>query len=153
MAKSVRRAIANPPEQPVVPDSNFAGYSGTPLPKKLGIKAGATVALVAAPDTIEDILGRLPDDTTIVRKPKAQADVTLWFLNSLSDLERGMTKMADITGAGRLWICWPKKASGITSDVSQNEVRSRGLAAGLVDFKICAIDETWSGLCFARRKK
>jgi hypothetical protein len=61
--------------------------------------------------------------------------------------------MAEITDAGRLWICWPKKASGITTDVTQNEVRSIGLAAGLVDFKICAIDETWSGLCFTRRKK
>jgi hypothetical protein len=153
MAESVRRAIANPLENPVVPGSNFAGYSGTPLPKKLGIKAGSTVALKNAPHDFESTLGGLPADVMVVAKARAGAEVTLWFLNSLSDLERGIIRMAEITDAGRLWICWPKKASGITTDVTQNEVRSIGLAAGLVDFKICAIDETWSGLCFTRRKK
>jgi hypothetical protein len=153
MARSIEQAVAHPPKNPVVPESNFAGYSGTPLPKKLGIKAGTALALVAAPNDIEETLGKLPDDTTVIRTPQAGADVTLWFLNSLTDLEREIPGMAEIAGNGRLWICWPKKTSGIATDVTQNEVRSRGLAAGLVDFKICAIDATWSGLCFTRRKK
>jgi len=152
MAASVRRAIAEPPSDPVVPESNFAGYSGTPLPKKLGIKAGSTVALVEAPEDFEQILGVLPEGTTVVRNVELRADVTLWFLGSLADLHGGIDRMAEIAGDGRLWICWPKKASGIVTDVTQNEVRSTGLATGLVDFKICAIDTTWSGLCFTVRK-
>jgi hypothetical protein len=79
--------------------------------------------------------------------------VTLWFLGSLADLRSGIDRMGEIAGDGRLWICWPKKASGIVTGVTQNKVRSTGLATGLVDFKICAIDATWSGLCFTRRKK
>ena len=75
------------------------------------------------------------------------------FLDSLTELEKGIVRMGEIAGDGRLWICWPKKTSGIGTDVTQNAVRSIGLASGLVDFKICAIDATWSGLCFTRRKK
>jgi hypothetical protein len=152
MPNSLRRAIASPPKKPVVPDSNFAGYSGTPLPKKLGIKSGTTLALKNPPPDFESTLGKLPAHVTVVSRARAGAEVTLWFLRSLSDLERGIDRMAEIAGAGRLWVCWPKKASGISTDVTQNEVRSRGLASGLVDFKICAIDATWSGLCFTTRK-
>jgi hypothetical protein len=152
MALSVRRAIAEPPKDPVVPDSNFAGYSGTPLPKKLGVKGDSTVALEDAPKDFEVTLGELPAGTKVVRRAEPGADVTLWFLGSLDDLHNGIDRMGEIAGDGRLWICWPKKASGIVTDVTQTEVRSTGLATGLVDFKICAIDATWSGLCFTRRK-
>ena len=153
MVASVRLAIAEPPVDPVVPDSNFAGYSGTPLPKKLGIKAGSTVALANAPEDFEDTLGELPEGSTVVHSAGPGADVTLWFLGSLADLHSGIDLMAEISGGGRLWICWPKKSSGIVTDLTQTEVRSTGLASGLVDFKICAIDATWSGLCFTRRRK
>lgn len=152
MASSIRRAIAEPPEAPVVPASNFAGYSGTPLPKKLGVKAASSVALVAAPKSFERTLGQLPPGASVTRKTDSSADVTLWFLDSLAELRRGIANMGKLAGDGRLWICWPKKASGVVTDVTQNEVRSIGLASGLVDFKICAIDATWSGLCFTRRK-
>jgi hypothetical protein len=137
----------------VVPSSVFAGYSGTPLPKKLGIKAGTTVALVNAPDDFSSTLGRLPEDVTIAAGERTGAEVTLWFVPSSEVLGREIDDMAAVAGDGRLWICWPKKASGVTTDVTQNIVRATGLAAGIVDFKICAIDETWSGLCFTRRKK
>ena len=153
MAASIRRAIASPPTDPFVPESNFAGYSGTPLPKKLGLKTGSAVALVEAPEDFENTLGELPEGTTLVHSADRSADVTLWFLGSLADLHSGIDRMAEISGRARLWICWPKKASGIATDVTQNEVRSTGLATGLVDFKICAIDATWSGLCFTRRRK
>lgn len=153
MVGSIRQAMAKPPGDPVVPESIFAGYSGTPLPKKLGIKRKSTVALVDAPKDFETTLGELPSDTKVIRRGEPGADVTLWFLNSLDDLHNGIDRMGEISGKGRLWICWPKKASGIVTDVTQNEVRSTGLATGLVDFKICAIDATWSGLCFTRRKK
>jgi hypothetical protein len=153
MATSVRRAIAEPPRNPVVPESNFAGYSGTPLPKKLGIKAASRIALVNAPKNFETTLGEMPTGTSITHKADSVAEVTLWFLSSLADLSSGIDTIGEIAGDGRLWICWPKKASGIVTDLTQNEVRSIGLASGLVDFKICAIDATWSGLCFTKRKK
>jgi hypothetical protein len=153
LAEAVRSAMASPPDNPVVPASVFAGYSGTPLPKKLGIKPGSTVALVDAPDEFDSALGDLPEGVRFTQTASADADVTLWFLQSLSELRASIGRIGAIAGGGRLWICWPKKASGIVSDVTQNEVRSTGLAAGLVDFKICAIDSTWSGLCFTTRKK
>ena len=152
MAKAVARAIADPPAEPVVPSSNLAGYSGTPLPKKLGVNPGSTVALVDAPDGFLATLGELPEGVSVQHEAGAGAQITLWFLQSLDALEEGIERMAQVAGNGRLWVCWPKKASGIVTDVTQNHIRSSGLATGLVDFKICAIDATWSGLCFTRRK-
>ena len=152
MSAAVEGAIADPPAEPVVPSSNVAGYSGTPLPKKLGVKPGSTVALVDAPRGFIATLGELPEGVTVQKAAGADAQVTLWFVQSLDALEDGIERMSGIAGEGRLWICWPKKASGITTDVTQNHIRSTGLATGLVDFKIAAIDTTWSGLCFTRRK-
>ncbi len=152
LAEAVARAIADPPTQPVVPSSNLAGYSGTPLPKKLGIKPGSTVALVDAPDGFITTLGELPEGVRVQQAAGTGAQVTLWFVQSLDALEDGIERMAEVAGDGRLWICWPKKTSGIVTDVTQNHIRSTGLAAGLVDFTIAAIDATWSGLCFTRRK-
>lgn len=153
LVASLRRAIASPPTDPIVPESNFAAYSGTPLPKKLGITEQSMVALVDAPPDVETILGELPSRTSIVREAVSGAGVTLWFVRSQADLGRDIGTLAKVSGDGRLWICWPKKASGIVTDLTQNVVRAGGLAAGLVDFKICSIDATWSGLCFTRRKK
>jgi hypothetical protein len=153
MSKAVTRAIANPPTEPIVPSSAFAGYSGTPLPKKLGIKTDSLVALADAPKGFDATLDDLPGGVTVRHTAGKDAAVTLWFVRSLADLTDGIEDMAEVAGGGRLWICWPKKASGIVTDVTQNEVRALGLATGIVDFKICAIDATWSGLCFTRRKK
>jgi hypothetical protein len=153
MASALRQAIGDPPKDPVVPPSNFAGYSGTPLPKKLGIKPESMLSLVDAPEDFETTLGELPAGVSVVHRADSSAGVTLWFLGSIADLHKGIVRLGEIAGDGRLWVCWPKKASGIVTDITQNEVRSTGLASGLVDFKICAIDATWSGLCFTRRKK
>ena len=132
----------------------MAGYSGTPLPKKLGIKAGQLVAVVNAPDGFEATLSPLPDDITIIDSlsSSGRADVIVLFTKSLSDL-RGAFKSAakKLKPDGGLWIGWPKKASGMPTDVSENLVRDIGLAAGLVDNKVCALDETWSGLRFVYR--
>jgi len=152
MAEAVARAIANPPTEPVVPSSTLAGYSGTPLPQKLGVKPGSTVALVDAPDGFVTTLGELPEGVKIQQAAGEGAQVTLWFVQSLDTFEKGIERMAEVAGDGRLWVCWPKKASGIVTDVTQNHIRSTGLATGLVDFKIAAIDATWSGLCFTKRK-
>ncbi len=148
---SLKRAIDRPPVEPVVPASSLAGYSGTPLPRKLGIKAGSVVILVNAPQDFERTLGTLPDDVALRRQARGRCDLVIWFSKSRRDLERRVDRLGTLAGKGGLWIAWPKKASGISSDLTQADVRRAGLAAGLVDYKICAIDETWSGLKFTRR--
>ena len=150
---ALKQAIAKPPKQPVVPESAFAGYSGTPLPKKLGIKPDFVVALVGAPDGFEETLGLLPEGTSLRPSGRGNRNLTICFVRSLKELERRLPAMVKVSQQGHVWFAWPKKSSGIQTDVTQNHVRQRGLAAGLVDFKICAIDDTWSGLCFALRRK
>ena len=129
------------------------GYSATPLPKKLGIKAASTLALIGAPEGFLDTLGALPGGVRIKHRRGGHAyDVTLWFVRTRRELERGMVGMAGWAGNGHLWITWPKRASGLAPDLSGGVIRKAALATGLVDFKVCAIDATWSGLLFTRRR-
>jgi hypothetical protein len=130
-----------------------AGYSGTPLPKKLGIKSGETVTLLGAPDDFDATLGELPDDVRVKRQARGPADRVLLFARSLAELRRRFAAAERLLGErGALWICWPKKASGVATEIAEPDVRAFGLAAGWVDYRICAVDATWSGLLFARRK-
>jgi hypothetical protein len=145
-------AIAHPPEDPVVPKSTFDAYAGTPLPKKLGIKANSIVTLLNAPEGFEDTLGELPDGAVLRRREPDPHGVNLWFVRCRQELEDQIEEMGAFAKGGGLWIAWPKKASGVTSDLSQTVVRRTGLDSGLVDFKICSIDATWSGLRFSHRK-
>lgn len=152
---AVRRALGRPPKAPVIPGT-MAGDSGTPLPKKLGIRAGSSVALLGAPEDFPRTLGSLPEGVALRRDARRKANVVLLFVRSRADLTKrlaGAARAMDDPGA--LWIVWPKKASGLATDtrLGGNEVRAIGLASGLVDYKIAAVDDTWSGLCFARRKK
>jgi hypothetical protein len=129
-----------------------AGYSATPLPRKLGVRAGQVLRLVDAPDGLEQILVPLPEGASVRQGLRGRADMTICFLRSRRDLERRIERMAEEAQVGGLWLAWPKKSSGFRTDLSENDVRNAGLAAGLVDFKICAIDSTWSGLRFAPRR-
>jgi hypothetical protein len=138
---------------PIVPRSIFETYSGTPLLKKLGFKADSSIALLEAPDGFVESLGSLPDGATLRVRAGRGCDLTMWFLRSIKDLNRGIKKIAAELDDGSIWIAWPKKTSAIVSDLSQVSVRTAGLANGLVDFKVCAIDATWSGLLFKRRKQ
>ena len=149
----MKKAMANPPSPSAMPDSRIAGYSRTPLPKKLGIKEGSSVALVAAPQGFAATLGALPAGAKLHASPRAKRDLTICFVRSLKALRTAMPSMVEASKQGGVWFAWPKKASGIATDVSETEVRALGLAAGLVDHKICAIDQTWSGLRFALRRK
>lgn len=156
--RDLRKAISRPPRNPIVPRSESGaakptGYSGTPLPKKLGIKEGASVGLIAAPKRFEMTLGALPANVRIRREPRLKCDVVLCFAKSTSELEPRMRKAMKVSADSGLWLIWPKKSSGVASDLSEGVVRTMGLAAGWVDFKVCAIDATWSGHKFARRKK
>lgn len=136
-----------------VPAAGGAGYSGTPLPKKLGIKAGSRVALIGAPSGFERTLEPLPEDAVVRRSASGTARVVLLFARSARDLARRLPGAVRALGEpGALWMIWPKKASGVASDLGENQVRDFGLTAGLVDYKVAAIDATWSGLCFARRR-
>jgi CheY-like chemotaxis protein len=149
----LRCAMRNPPEDPMVPGAMDA-YAGVPLPRKLGISSEATVLLVDAPEDFEATLAERPNDVHVVQIADEPADVIVLFGVSEAGREEmfpAATKA--LAGGGRLWICWPKKASGVPSDLSQAIVRAFGLTRGFVDYKIASIDKTWSGLCFARRLK
>lgn len=135
----------------------MAGYSGTPLATKLGIKPGHRVALVEAPDGFEAQLSGLPDAVALERvaapaRPDGRYDVVVAFTRAAQALEAGFEAWAAaIHDDGGLWIAWPKRASRVPTDLDENAVRSVGLAAGLVDNKVCAVDATWSGLRFVVR--
>jgi hypothetical protein len=132
----------------------MAGYSGTPLVQKLGIKPGARLFAVHAPPDFAATLGPLPDGATWLTGAAKDLDLALLFVTALDDLTDRFPKVAArLTANGMLWVAWPKKASGVPTDVNENVVRDVGLAAGLVDVKVCAIDETWSGLKFVYRLK
>lgn len=146
---AIRRAIAHPPDAPVVPRP-ASGYSGTPLPKKLGIRAGSKVALLNAPEGFEATLGTLPEGAAAVAG--GPADVVLLFVQAPPELSGGFPEATRaLADGGKLWIVWPKKKPGASGGFGGHEIRAFALAAGWVDWKICAVDEVWSGLCFARR--
>jgi hypothetical protein len=131
-----------------------AGYSKTPLVKKLGIKPGTSLALIGAPEDFEKLLKGLPKDVRVVRGGTAAAELVIWWPASLNDMESRIGAVVKrIADGGSIWISWAKKASGVKTDLSDNNVRETGLANGIVDYKVCAISEIWSGLKFARRKK
>ena len=131
---------------------NPAGYSGTPLPRKLGIKEGSRVALLDAPRGFRKTLGKLPAGAKLGASTQ-DTTLTLWFTRSRAALTRGMRQAAKLAAQGTVWILWPKQASGVATDLKEGIVREAGLAAGLVDYKVCAVDATWSALAFARRKR
>jgi hypothetical protein len=123
----------------------MAGYSGTPLPQKLGVKETSRVRLFAAPAGFARSIG-------VVARPRGEADVIVLFTKSGSELRREFARAKkSLHVDGGLWVAWPKKSSGVATDLGENEVRAIGLAAGLVDNKVCAIDEVWSGLRFVYR--
>jgi hypothetical protein len=130
----------------------MAGYSGTPLPRKLGIKDGSRVAVVGAPDGFEATLGELPDGATVKTTARGKVDVVVCFLTARSALERRFDALKRaVYPDGGLWIAWPKRASGVPTDLTEDVVREVALDRGLVDNKVCAIDETWSGLRLVHR--
>jgi len=131
----------------------MAGYSGTPLPQKLGIKPGSQLALIGAPAGFERVLGPLPDGVRTTTRASAALDVVVLFTKDAGALTKKFAPLAKaIAPAGALWIAWPKKSSGVRTDLDENLVRAIGLEEGLVDVKVCAIDETWSGLKFVVRR-
>ena len=130
-----------------------AGYSATPLVKKLGFKPGMTAAFLDAPDWLEALLGEL-DGVTVKRALRGRADIVLCFVTARRDLERRAARLREaIAPDGMVWICWPKRASKVATDMTEDVVREVLLPTGLVDNKVAAVDETWSGLKLVVRKE
>ena len=129
-----------------------AGYSGTPLPRKLGIGADSRLLLVGAPPGFGALLGDLPPGVELAEPGAQDVDVVVLFAPDSASLRAHFSPLADsLQPAGGLWVAWPKRSSGVETDLGENAIRELGLAEGLVDNKVCAIDATWSGLRFVRR--
>jgi hypothetical protein len=132
----------------------LAGYSGTPLLKKLGIKEGARVAFLNAPKDFPAELGALPAGAQLLTASRQPLDFILVFVKSQAELTKKLAELRPkLAQSGMLWVAWPKKSSGIATDLSFATVQAAGLAAGIVDTKICAINDIWSGLRFVIRVK
>jgi hypothetical protein len=129
-----------------------AGYSGTPLPKKLEIKDGSRVSTIGAPADFARTLGELPPGAVLRKGISAPRDLTIWFVTSRKTLEGDVRRIIPARGTGSLWIAWPKKASGLKTDLTEDVLREVILPLGLVDRKVCAIDTTWAGLLFSWRR-
>jgi hypothetical protein len=132
-----------------------AGYSGTPLVRKLGFRPGWRVAVLgAAPENLDELLGELPPGVRILRRLGDGLDAAWIFVVSRRQLERRVAEaLPRLPADGTLWISWPKRSSGVPSDVTENVLREVVLPTGWVDIKVAAIDETWSGLRFALRRE
>ncbi len=131
-----------------------SGYSGTPLPRKLGLAAGQRVHLPGAPAGFAELLGPLPDGVRVLRRAVAPLDLVVAFTTSRADLARRLPALqAALTPAGALWVAWPKRAAKVPTDVTEDVVREVALPRGLVDVKVCAIDATWSGLKLVTRRE
>jgi hypothetical protein len=129
-----------------------AGYSKRPLVDKLGIKPGAAIAILNAPKGYDRILGRLPAQVTRKATAASPLDFIQFFTQERRELERKFAGLARaLAPAGMLWISWPKQASGVATDLTEDVIRAVGLGHGLVDVKVAAVDEVWSGLKFVRR--
>jgi hypothetical protein len=132
----------------------MVGYSGTPLARKLGIKDGSRVALLGAPEGFDDELAPLPDDVTVLRRLGADIDVAVLFVTERRDLERRFDAVANaVFPAGGFWVAWPKRASKVATDLTEDVLREVALPKGLVDNKVCAMTQVWSGLRLVWRKE
>jgi len=125
----------------------MAGYSGTPLPQKLGIKPGMTVVIINAPTNYRRLLGTIPEGVTFSGRLKADSDFVHVFIKTPRELEKLLSVLREkLPDTGTVWASWPKRSSGMPTDVTEDVVRAVALPLGFVDIKVCAIDETWSGL-------
>lgn len=132
----------------------MAGYSGTPLPKKLGIKEKFLVLLLDIPADVKAELKDALATCQLAKDGRKPLDLAMIFVKEAADLKERFSQVAkQLTPAGMIWVSWPKKTSGVATDLTENDVRNIGLQAGLVDVKVCAVNEVWSGLKFVVRVK
>ena len=150
---AIQNAMNNPKSTLKIPPLTMENYKDTPLMKKLGVKPGMVVATIDAPDDINEIFQTLPERVILSMRPKSKRDLTIWFVQSEKKLTMGIVKACNQSEGSPLWIAWKKRSYNPKSDVTEKIVREAGLAAGWVDYKICSINEVWSGLLFQKRKR
>jgi hypothetical protein len=132
----------------------MAGYSGTPLPQKLGIKPGLMVVTINAPANYRRLLGQIPDSVTFSERLKSGSSFVHLFTSRRSEMQKKMSILRDkISDNGAIWVSWPKKSSGISTDVTEDVIREIALPLGFVDIKVCAVDDIWSGLKLMIRRE
>ncbi len=132
----------------------MAGYSGTPLPQKLGIKPGLMVVTINPPANYRRLLGQIPDSVTFSERLKSGSSFVHLFTSRRSEMQKKMSILRDkISDNGAIWVSWPKKSSGISTDVTEDVIREIALPLGFVDIKVCAVDQTWSGLKLMIRRE
>jgi hypothetical protein len=150
--KELNEAIAHPPKVMVIPKSVFEPYKQVSLTKKLGIKSNTTLVLIDPPENFAKTLGELPPNVLVQKQLSDQSDLIILFVRTREDLQNRLDEIIyKLQPEGKLWIAWQKKPLRTATDATQTTVREAGLAQGLVDYKICRIDETWTGLLFTRR--
>jgi hypothetical protein len=131
----------------------MAGYSGTPLPQKLGIKPGMIVVAIDAPSNYRKLLGEIPSGVNFATRPIGNTKLIHFFATRRSDLQKQLSILRrKIADDAALWVSWPKKSSGVASDITEDVIRAVALPLGFVDIKVCAVDEIWSGLKLMIRK-
>lgn len=131
-----------------------AGYSGTPLPRKLGLRPGSRIAILNAPEAFDTAIEPLPHGVTVLKRMASDVDTLIFFTDSERTLRDRFDRLVSaVKQDGMLWICWPKKASKVPTDLTEDRIRAIALEGGVVDVKVCAIDEVWSGLKLVRRTR
>lgn len=148
---AITHAVETATDDVVVPDSVFAAYAGKPLAQKLGVKPGMRLAAVHAPEGFDEALGKLPEGAHLVATPDEDAGLTIWFVKDQGELEADLAGITTASKRAPVWVAWPKRASKLESDLSQVVVRKACMDAGMVDYKICAVDSDWSALLFTWR--
>ncbi|MEZ5357050.1 MAG: hypothetical protein R2762_30790 [Bryobacteraceae bacterium] len=149
-AGAIAPAVERPPAKPLSP-APFQAYAATPLPAKLGIGPGARIALLNPPPAIAESLGDLPSGATFIEWRSGPCDVLLWFVRSRAELESEIEWIA-AQSTLKLWILWPKRASGVATDLAPSPIRAAAQRCGLTDYKICSFDKTWSGMALGPRR-
>lgn len=152
LVPTVRKCIKDRPENPVVPTQMMDRYAGRTTAQKLGIAAGAKVAVIDAPRDYARVIGDMPEGVEFDEESWNNCAVTVWFVEEPEGLLAALPKMRKAAAASKLWVAWPKKAARKDSLLNENLIREMGIENGLVDYKVCSISETWSGLCFALKK-
>jgi CheY-like chemotaxis protein len=150
LASVLRKACAGKVSNPVIPPSAMERFKGKTAAQKLGIAASSTVAVMDAPRDYASVLGEVPEGVEIREDPAAVQGVTLWFIRDSEAMMKGLRRMRAIASKTKLWILWPK---GKTNRFREGSIREMGIEHGLVDYKICSVNEHWSGILFARRKE
>jgi hypothetical protein len=149
---AVSEALTKQAGSPIVPAQMMERYAGRSAARKLGIVAGASAAVIDPPRNYASVIGPLPEGAILEEAPDGPCPVTLWFVYDSASLLAALPRMRKLATRTRLWVLWEKQAGGKNSGITQKFLRESGAAAGLVDYKICAVNATWSGMLFARRK-